>query len=190
MASRAFSTINLQLQNLPNELKDAETYAEFVKIYNACKILAQAVDTYTGIGTYSPSDWSQVGNSAILLQNQTKIYPIFDDTVTVGQLVSLYDVAGVPHVRKAIAVSTDLRPCHGFATAAVTAGNRGEVVLQGLYPYATGLTTGARLFLSNGTYGAFTTTTPSGTGNIRQAIGYALSPSSIFFNPTVDYTTL
>lgn len=190
MASKSFSTINTGLSNLPLEVKDATTYAEFVKLYNAVKIVAQAMDTYTGIGTYPADQWDQVGNNGILVQNHTKIYPIFGDNVNQGQLVTLKDIGGVPKAYLAIAASNDIRKCRGFATGNVLAGNRGEVVLQGLYPYAGGLTIGQTYYLSNGTYGAFTAVNPSGVGNIRQGIGYAISTSAMYFNPDIDPITL
>lgn len=190
MASKASTTLNLQLPNLPDEVKDPQVYAELVRVYNACKILAQGLDVYTGVGGYPQSDWNSIGNSALIVQGQTKVYIKATDTFSAGKLVCIRDIGGVANALLAIAVSTDLRPCHGFATGPAAANGYVEVVLFGLYPFAGGLVTGQKYYLSNGTYGSFTAVNPSGTGNIRQAIGYALSPTSIWFNPTVDYTTL
>lgn len=191
MASKASTTLNLQLPNLPEEVKDPQVYGELVRIYNACKLLAQGLDIYTGVGGYPQSDWGSVGNNALIVQNQTKIYPLnAESSLSPGKLVNLFDVGGVTYARAAIAVAGDLRPCHGFATGNSTAGNRMEVVLFGLYPFAGGLVTGQKYYLSNSTYGAFTSVNPSGANNIRQGIGFALSATSMWFNPAVDYITL
>lgn len=191
MASKGFSTINTGLSNLPMEVKEPAVYAELVKLYNATKIIAQALDVYTGIGSFTQNDWAQVGTAGILVQNHTKFYPICAETsISAGQLVTLFDDAGVTKAMLSFANSASIRRCHGFATGNSVAGNRMEVVLQGLYPFAAGLTAGQRYYLSNSTYGAFTATSPSGSGNIRQGIGYAISSSAMYFNPDVDPLTL
>lgn len=191
MASKSYSTINTGLSVLPMEVKDSAAYAEFIKLYNAVKIVAQAMDTYTGIGTYPADQWNQVGNSGILVQNHTKIYPVCAEaSISKGQLVALRDVGGVTQAVLSFAGSTDIRKCRGFANTDGVSGQRMEVVLQGLYPYAGGLTVGQTYYQSNGTYGAFTAVTPSGAGNIRQGIGYAVSTNAMYFNPNLDPITL
>jgi hypothetical protein len=190
MASKASTTLNLQLPNLPEEVKDPQVYMELVRVYNACKILAQGLDAYTGVGGYPVSDWPSVGTNGVLVQNQTKVYVRAGDTFSAGKLVSFKDAGGVTYAYLALASSNDLRPCHGFATGPAQANGYVEVVLFGLYPFAGGLTTGQKYYLSNSTYGAFTAVNPSGANNIRQGIGYAINANTMFFNPAVDYITL
>lgn len=45
-----YTTVDLGLPNVP-DIKDPKLFPEFVRIYNAIKILAQGVDTYTNDGT-------------------------------------------------------------------------------------------------------------------------------------------
>jgi hypothetical protein len=46
-----YTTVNLGLSAIPEAQKDPKIFNELVRIYNAIKILAQGVDTYTSDGT-------------------------------------------------------------------------------------------------------------------------------------------
>jgi hypothetical protein len=48
---------------------------------------------------------------------------------------------------------------------------------------------GVPLYIS-GTLGAITATKPTGSGNIVRTVGYSLSATTIFFDPSSDYMTL
>jgi hypothetical protein len=48
---------------------------------------------------------------------------------------------------------------------------------------------GVPLYIS-GTLGAITTTKPTGSGNVVRTVGYSLSATTIFFDPSSDYVTL
>ena len=50
MPSKASSTINLGLPEIP-ETKDPEMFQEFLRLYNAIKLLSQFTDLYTAEGT-------------------------------------------------------------------------------------------------------------------------------------------
>lgn len=108
------------------------------------------------------------------------------DTITIeasenlaaGDFVNIHDATGV-RVRKADASNT--RPAHGFVLASVTSGNNATVYLSGRNTGLTGLTVGARYYLSAATAGGAVATAPSASGNISQYLGVADSTTSIQF---------
>lgn len=93
-----------------------------------------------------------------------------------GDLVNLYEAAGVSRVRKADA-SAAATFANGFVIAAVTSGNDATVYLGGILSGLTGLTVG-KTFLST-TPGVATAVPPTSTGNIVQSIGFAVDATSI-----------
>lgn len=60
MGTLDYTTVNLGLPALP-EVTDPKLFYELTKIYNAIKILAQGVDTYTSDGTV-PATLSDIAN--------------------------------------------------------------------------------------------------------------------------------
>lgn len=77
----------------------------------------------------------------------------------------------------------------GFVSASVAASASVIVYYRGTLSNQTGLTIGARYFLSDSVLGGVTLTPPVGTGKIVQILGYALNATSITFEadkgPTV-----
>ena len=103
------------------------------------------------------------------------------EALSAGDLVNIWNSSG-PKMRKADATVAG-KEAHGFVLAAVTSGATGTVypeenVLSGL----SGLTPGATQFLSV-TAGGRTETAPTGSGNVAQVIGVALSATEILFRP-------
>lgn len=108
------------------------------------------------------------------------------ENLAAGDLVNIHNAAG-PRVRKADAAAAG-KEAHGFVLQAVTSGASATVypeenVLSGL----TGLTPGARQFLST-TAGTRTETAPSTAGQVAQIIGVALSTTEILFRPETPIT--
>lgn len=64
----------------------------------------------------------------------------------------------------------------------------GTFLLLGTYT-TTGLTAGAEYYVST-TLGGYTSTQPSGSGDIVRYIGTALSTTQLYFNPSPDYVEL
>ena len=74
-------------------------------------------------------------------------------------------------------------PAIGIAVAAISSGAPGAVLLQGMFRDDTfNFTAGNRLFAST-TDGGITATVPSGSNDVAQAVGVALSDDVIYFKP-------
>jgi hypothetical protein len=100
------------------------------------------------------------------------------ENLAAGDFVNIHNVSGSPRVRKADA-STSGKEAHGFVLSAVTSGNNATVYFEGQNTQVTGKTPGARQYLSATTPGAATETPPSGSGNVVQFLGVAISATSI-----------
>lgn len=102
--------------------------------------------------------------------------------ISAGQLVNLYSNAGVLTAKPAD--NTSGAEANAFATAGVANSATGTFTLSGLVNGLSGLTVGTVYLL--GVNGGTTTTAPTTSGYIIQAVGKAVSTSSIEFQP--DYT--
>lgn len=184
MASNLRLSVNTGLPATPDAV-DRELLREITRIYNAINIVAFSMDANTGALPPIPTEYVDVGLSDILVQHTSRMYPIFDDTVIAGAMINVYNVAGVLHARLARALD-GTKPARGFATAAVTSGDRGELILLGLHSQLTGLTPGTLYYLSAASItGQITSAAPAVTGNLVQPVGVALSSTAIWFNPTL-----
>jgi len=115
----------------------------------------------------------------------TKVLPA-SENLAAGNFVNVFNDAGTTKVRKADATVAG-KEANGFVLSAVTAGNDATVYFEGTNNQLSGLTGGAMYFLST-TAGGVTSTAPSGSGNIVQKVGRALSATEInveFSDPIV-----
>jgi hypothetical protein len=98
------------------------------------------------------------------------------ENITAGRYVNIYNNAGTPNCR--LADSTNDRPAHGFVKDAVTSGNNATIYFEGSNDDLSGLTPGARQYLSAA--GAATATVPSTpTDTILQLLGIAVDATTI-----------
>jgi hypothetical protein len=109
------------------------------------------------------------------------------EAISAGDLVNIWNSTG-PKIRKADASAAG-KEAHGFVLAAILSGASGtvypeEAVISGL----SGLTPGARQFLSPTTPGLRTETAPSTSGQVAQIIGTALSTTEVMFRPETPIT--
>lgn len=102
------------------------------------------------------------------------------ETLAAGDLVNVWNSSGTASVRKADATAEG-KEAHGFVTAAVTSGATATVYFEGRITGKTGLTPGARQYLSASTPGAVTATAPTTSGNVVQYVGIAVSATEIDF---------
>lgn len=110
---------------------------------------------------------------------------IASENLASGAFVNFWSNAGVINVRNAD--NTANKPANGFVLAAVTSGQTATVYrISQLNNALTDMTLGATQFL--GTVGARTETVPSGTGNIVQILGVAISATSMAFAPQQPIT--
>ena len=98
------------------------------------------------------------------------------ETLTAGDFVNIFSGG----VRKASSNDTT-KQAHGFVTASYSSTNSVIVFYSGLNTAVSGLTAGARYFLSAS--GAASTTSPTLTGQLSQEIGVAISTTTILFEP-------
>lgn len=185
MASLTSLTTNLGLSQVP-ETDDRKLFFELQKVYNAINALARNLDSYTGATSAAVADMPEIGVSSILLQRLTRLYLLFDETVVSGAMINVYNNSGVLHARLAKAAD-GTKPARAVAVAATTSGEYGELLLLGALPFYSGLTPGTLYYLSpTSTSGQITAVKPVTAGQLVQPVGFALSTSSLFFNPTLE----
>lgn len=112
---------------------------------------------------------------------QVMVLPAFEN-LSAGNLVNVFNDGGVAKVRKADASAVG-KEAHGFVLQSYNSGQTAVIYFSDEVTGLSGLTPGARYFLSDETPGAVTTTPPSTSGSVVQYIGVATSSSSLFFKP-------
>lgn len=100
-----------------------------------------------------------------------KVLPL-SESVSAGNVVNIWNDGGVAKVRKADATTAG-KEVHGFVLAAGLAGSQATVYFEGANTACSGLTPGQQ-FLST-TAGLTSPTAPSGSGNVVQRVGFAVS---------------
>ena len=78
----------------------------------------------------------------------------------------------------------------GFAVAGITSAATGTILLRGIVrddSWSWTIGSNAVIYAS-GTSGALTQTVPSTTDSVVQVVGFALSATSIYFNPSPNYS--
>lgn len=97
------------------------------------------------------------------------------EDLTAGDFVEIYISSGVK-TRKADADGN--KRAHGYVLAAVTSGQNATVYTDGKNTGVSGMTPGSPVWLS-ATAGGWTHTPPSGSGNLVQKLGVAVSATQI-----------
>lgn len=134
-----------------------------------------------------------VASGLVLSDNMTWIPMAGVDTAVVtasenlvdGDLVNIWSSAGTFKCRKADATSAG-KEAHAYVLASVTSGNPATVYFEGTNSHSSGLSPGV-LFLST-TPGLVTSTAPTGSGNVVQRIGFAVSSTAFNFQSEVPIT--
>ncbi len=101
------------------------------------------------------------------------------EALSAGNLVNIWDDAGTPKARKADASSD--KPADGFVLAAVGSGNPASVYSEGSNSQQSGMTGGVEQFLSETTPGGVTDVAPTGSGELVQRVGKAISATVLNF---------
>lgn len=107
---------------------------------------------------------------------------VSSESLTAGDLVNIWDSTGIK-VRKADATAVG-KEADGFVLAGVTAPAEALVYFEGTNNVLSGLTLGARYYLNTVAGGVVATTPPTGSGNVVQYIGRAISTTELTFEPT------
>lgn len=129
MPSKASSTINLGLPDIP-EIKDPQMFQEFLRLYNAIKLLAQYTDIYTADGTaitQLADTGADIGAAHAELQKKYLRYTVPKFTVT-----GAFGTNGKsPQVSYSLGAVVTAAPIGGVGTAAGgwdTAANRNTAI--------------------------------------------------------------
>ena len=104
------------------------------------------------------------------------------EALAAGDFVNVWNSSGAK-VRKADA-SVAGKEAHGFVLAAVSNGANATVYFEGTNDQVTSQTPGV-VYLSAATAGLATATAPSGTGQVVQRLGFAISATAINFQSAV-----
>lgn len=104
---------------------------------------------------------------------------VASESLSAGDAVNVHNSGGA-RARRADATDP-AKYAHGFVLTSVLAAANATVFFEDINTASSGLTPGDRLYLSNTTPGGVTTTPPSATGQIVQAIGVAMSATEYSF---------
>lgn len=182
--------IQLGLPQLPDESISPELYGQLLPIYRALQNLLRGTSQYCGIDAPDSSLWSELTYQDTLLESQlTRLYPIASVAINRGQVVNLFNSAGVLNARLAQATSAATM-MHGVANTAAAPGQRFEMYwMRALLDSIGGLTIGQLYYLST-VAGAVQSARPAAAGNIIQSAGLALAGSTFLMDCTLQYIQL
>jgi hypothetical protein len=99
------------------------------------------------------------------------------ENIAAGRYVNIYDNTGTPNVR--LADNSNSREAHGYLKDAVTSGGNATVYFEGTNDDLSGLTPGARQYLSTAGQATATPPTFGGGAQISQLVGLAVSATEI-----------
>ena len=126
--------------------------------------------------------WNAIRNLALSMDDRTgAVFVTFTETATYGQLINLYNNSGVLNARLSD-LSTSAKPVRGYCAEpkGVLAGSTGLVLATGRILLRVGLTPGALYYGSNSPGGLSIS-----AGSVSQPVGFALSPTTLYLQPTL-----
>lgn len=106
---------------------------------------------------------------------------IASEALSAGDFVNVYNNSGTPTCRKADATASAKR-AHGYVLSNVSNGAMALVYTDGKNDQVSGLTAGD-VWLSAAVPGRATNTAPTGSGQIVQKLGVAVSATEVNFDP-------
>ena len=140
------------------------------------------INTSTGT-IYRKTDEGSSTNWKILEDVVYSRLPAYE-ALTANDAVHVFNDSGTVKVRKAYANSSSKYEAHGYVRSAVSSGSTATVYYGGTLSGLSGLTAGGNVYLSDTVAGGYTSTVPSGTGELVQYLGRALSSSSFVWQWT------
>ena len=199
------SSINTGLQQTP-DLTDIQSPGklgfQFISLYNAINILAQAIDTYTG---NTPPDangnyQNQLPNQTVTLGNLAYIWITADQAIGSGYLVSINTTGHAVLADPANIISTasndaaggqGYNPSNkaegvvvGIAVSNASVGQQLKVMLMGVVNFGTGnLHPGNKYYLGSSPGSITNNPATMPVSGIRQPIGFAIDSANMFINP-------
>lgn len=146
------------------------------------KASAQASTGVSDAGRVVALDAAGQIDASMLANAQPFETAVAGEALTTNDLIAIKDVSGTPTMFKAKAAVSGQLAAEGYVTADYAMGDSAKMYKGGKVAGQTGLTAGARMYLSE-TAGAATATVVSGTGKIHQFVGKAISATEFDFNP-------
>ena len=125
------------------------------------------------------------GNNGISDNVPTTTLATVANTVTIGQVMYYNGTNSQYYLAKADS-NADMGTTYAvaLATQGIAATHQCNLVTQGYYTYQSwSWTIGGNIYVSASTAGGLTQTAPSGAGNVIEYVGYAVSATTIYFNP-------
>jgi len=158
----------------------------FINVFNN---LQQLLEQYNGFTQKDITLWSSIKPSDTLLAHQPRrLYAIAFNNMVYGDIVNIFNNAGVMNAQLANAAAGVVKRGYGFCSTAagVLAGSRAEFIIgEGLITLA-GVNPGDVLFLSAaGVPGKVVANVPPvGVGQLEQTLGFGVDFNLAYFRPT------
>lgn len=159
--------------------------SDYVQIANGRPTVRSAVTTSVGSG--DAGKIPKLGadgrlDSTMLPFTDTKTFTA-SETIPIRSMVHI-----LANGQVALADASNDRAAVGYAPTAIASAASGAVNFEGVLTGFSGLTPGARYFLSDSVPGGITSTAPTeGAGKCCQEVGVALSATELSFEPQVAY---
>lgn len=191
MAGGQEYSLNLGLDVLPIST-DKDNLPDLNRIYNAVKLIARGLDTYTNTLSPPVDEWQAIGFGYNRVRNLTKSYVIAGEDLAAGNFVEFYVDAGILKARivNPPTVITGPRPPCGFVQESFVSGDFAEIYLAGLLTNIAGLVLGAHYWyywdisgtsLSTYQKGVITTASvAAAAGFMSYYVGQAVTDTAIY----------
>jgi hypothetical protein len=162
--------------------------SKFVTIVNGRQTLESSIDT--SVGAASQGRIPELDASGRLDNSMMPVgigadttNKVASENLAAGNYVNIWNDAGVAKVRKADA-SVIGKECNGFVLEGAAEGAIAMIYFEGRNTQLTGLTPGARYYLSDTLPGGVTLVPVTAEGHIHQYLGVAVSDTEINFEAT------
>lgn len=179
MPGQGFSSpIDIGLPDSPVDLPD-QLFEQFQQVYNAIRILHQAVGQFTGAQTSDTTNFlaaSQLFKDTLQVGRMAALQVICSDAggLPSGSMINLFDVGGnVLRARRAQGNAMVTR-AHGYVDQSFNNGDLCAIYLWAGYLPGIGFTAGTTYYLSPSSPGALTSVKPVTPGMIQQEVGVGL----------------
>ncbi len=107
---------------------------------------------------------------------------VASEALAAGAIVNVWNNAGTQNARNADNGSVS-KPAVGYSPAAVASGANATIYFSGIISGLSGLTPGATYFLGAAGAVVLAASLPTASGSLTQAVGVAISPTQLQFNP-------
>lgn len=185
MAFREFS-FNVGISANPGSVEDAAVEQELYKLYTAINALAYNLDLYTGMAPVIQAD-APYANPA-LTSRLAAIGTMYLEVAAASGVI-IGDLLHVNNSSKVVLAQSNAGHSLRCQLVALTVAGLGEFVKcthGGVIDGYVGLTPGNYYYLST-TAGAVAAAAPGSGSKTVQLVGWALTSTKLFFNPSIEY---